>query len=51
VTVPVSALTGTLARVVTCAPREWLVMDVRARVTGATAHIMADVCQTVAVSA
>ena len=51
VTVPVSALTGTLARVVTCAPREWLVMDARTRVTKISAHIMADACQTVAVSA
>ena len=50
-TVPVSALTGILARIVTCAPRDWLGMDVRTRVTGTAARSMVDACQTVAVSA
>ena len=51
VTVPVSALTGILARIVICAPRDSLGMDARTRVTKTSAHIMADACQTVAVSA
>jgi hypothetical protein len=51
VTVPVSALTGILARIVTCAPRDGLGMDVRTRVTGTAARSMVDACQTVAVSA
>ena len=51
VTVPVSALTGILARIVICAPRDSLGMDARTRVAGTPAHIMVDVCQTVAVSA